>query len=138
MNGFNIPEELIERNNPCFEYKTDNQMLGKLLEEYTIYSEIENVEDYYPIIKELKESENDLDLMNLLQIYNVVFPQPEISIETILNKEFYKLAYFKYPTIDILIPKYLEIIKNLKDEEVKYHLSICLLNSISMCIFSYL
>lgn len=134
--GFKIPEEILERKTPCFEYKEDNRMLGEVLEEYLKDSKIENKEDYEGIIRELKESDNDLDLMKLLHKYSSIFPKPEISTETILRKEYYKLAYFKNPMIDIPIEEYLKIVKNEKDEEMKYQLSICLLNSISMSIFS--
>lgn len=126
--GFDIPDDLVDRKTPCFEYRDDNRMLGKVLEEYVNNIEIENKEKYDEIIKELIESGNDLDLMKLLHKYSSIFPKPEITIETINNKEFYKLAYFKYPVIDVSIDKYLGIMKNEKDEEVKYYVSVCLLN----------
>lgn len=139
--GFKIPIDSVKKLKPYFRYKTDFIMLGDVLQDYLQNSIIKNPNIYIPIINDLKNADDNLNVFELLLKYNKIFILPIITVDTILNREYYKLAYYEYPIIADLISfsDFIDIINNkIDDENMKYYFSVCLLNKVSHCINIYI
>lgn len=137
--GLEIPNESTTKLKPFFQYKTDFNKLGNVLQYYLQSSVIKNPNDYIPIINELKNADDNFNVFNFLLKYNNIFNPPIITVNVILNKEFYKLAYYEYPIISDIssYSEFVNVVGNIQadgddsDDNIKYYLSVCFLNKVS-------